>query len=76
MSQVKEKIPEFDVTITGKIKGFNIAKREEAQELRQELQRQVQELEGLRKLVKEQQAMLNVLNSRIERLEGFLRSFK
>lgn len=76
MSQVKEKIPEFDVTIMGKIKGFTIATREETQELRVELQRQEQALEGFRKLVKEQQAMLNVLNSRIERLEAFLRSFK
>jgi len=76
MSQMKEKVPEFDVTIIGKIKGFNIATREEAQELRAEMQRQEKELEGVRKLVKEQQSMLNVLNSRIERLEGFLRSFK
>jgi len=76
MSQMKEKVPEFDVTIMGKIKGFNIATREEAQELRAEMQRQEKELEGVRKLVKEQQSMLNVLNSRIERLEGFLRSFK
>jgi len=76
MSQAKEKVPEFDVTIMGKIKGFNISTREDAQALRQELQKQDQELEGLRKLVKEQQSMMNVLNSRIERLEAFLRSFK
>ena len=75
MSQVK-KAPEFDVTIMGKIKGFNISTREEAQELRQELQRLGEEFEGLRKLVKEQQSMMNVFNSRIERLESFLRSFK
>ncbi|MFQ6054294.1 MAG: hypothetical protein ACE5OO_08725 [Candidatus Bathyarchaeia archaeon] len=76
MSEVKDKVPDFDVTITGKIRGFNIATREEFQELREELQRQTKEHEGLRKLVKEQQAMMNVLNSRIERLESFLRSFK
>ncbi len=76
MSKANEKIPEFDVTIMGKIKGFNISTREEYQALRQEIQRQEQEFEGLRKLVKEQQAMMNVLNSRIERLESFLRSFK
>ena len=76
MSQGEEKIPEFDVTIMGKIKGFNIATREETQEFTTELRRQEQELDGLRKLVKEQQAMMNVLNSRIERLEAFLRSFK
>lgn len=76
MSQVKEKMPEFDVTIMGKIRGFDIATKEETKELIGEFQKQVKELEGLRKLVKEQQAMLNVLNSRIERLEGFLRSFK
>lgn len=76
MSQVKDKVPEFDVTITGKIKGFNIATREEEQELRIEQKRQDEEVESLRKLVKEQQAMMNVLNSRIERLEAFLRSFK
>lgn len=76
MSQSGERVPEFDVTIMGKIKGFNIATREEAEKLRQEFQRQMEEFEGLRKLVKEQQAMMNVLNSRIERLESFLRSFK
>ena len=76
MSQGEEKVPEFDVTIMGKIKGFNIATREETQEFVTELRRQEQELDGLRKLVKEQQAMMNVLNSRIERLEAFLRSFK
>ena len=76
MSEVREKIPEYDVTIMGKIKGFNIATREEAQAIMTELQRQEQELEGIRKLVKEQQAMMNVLNSRLERLEAFLRSFK
>ncbi len=76
MSQVKEKVPEFDVTIMGKIKGFNIATREEVQELRTEFKGLAQEFDALRKLVKEQQAMLNVLNSRIERLESFLRSFK
>lgn len=76
MSQVKERVPEFDVTIMGKIKGFNIATGKEMQELRTELKRQEEELGGLRKLVKEQQAMMNVLNSRIERLESFLRSFK
>lgn len=76
MSRVKEKAPEFDVTIMGKIKGFNISTREESQELRQELKRQEEELEGLRKLVKEQQSMMNVLTSRMERLESLLRSFK
>ncbi len=76
MSQGEEKIPEFDVTIMGKIKGFNIATREETHEIMTEVRRQEQEFEGLRKLVKEQQAMMNVLNSRIERLEAFLRSFK
>lgn len=76
MSKEEEKVPEFDVTIMGKIKGFNIATREEARDIITGLQKQEEELEGLRKLVKEQQAMMNVLNSRIERLESFLRSFK
>jgi len=76
MSKGDGEVSEFDVTIMGKIKGFNIATREEAREIMTGLQRQEEELEGLRKLVKEQQAMMNVLNSKIERLESFLRSFK
>ena len=75
MSQ-KGEVPEFDVTIMGKIKGFNIATREETKEVLSELHKQAEELEGIRKLVKEQQAMMNVLNSKVERLESFLRSFK
>jgi len=76
MSKAEKKIPEYDVTIMGRIKGFNIATREEYEALREELQKQEQEVEGIKKLVKEQQAMMNVINSRMERLEAFLRSFK
>ncbi len=76
MAKSKEKIPEFDVTIMGKIKGFNIATREESQEIRETILRQSEELEAFRKHVKELQAMMNAFNSRIERLESFLRSFR
>lgn len=76
MAKSKEKTPEFDVTIMGKIKGFNIATREESQEIRETILRQSEELDAFRKHVKELQAMMNTFNSRIERLESFLRSFR
>ena len=71
-----EEAPEFDVMISGKIRGFNIATREEADVLRNELSRQQEEINAVKKALKEQQTLINILNSKLDRMENFLRSFK
>jgi len=67
---------EFEVIISGKIKGFNIATAEEVAELREELSKQREEIERLIKDLKEQAGQINAINTRLDRIEAFLRSFK
>jgi len=67
---------EFEVIISGKIKGFNIATAEEVAELREELSKQKEEIERLIKDLKEQAGQINAINTRLDRIEAFLRSFK
>lgn len=76
MSKKVEETPEYDVMISGKIKGFNIATREMAEALRNELAKQREEIEAIKKALKEQQALINILNSNLDRIGNFLRSFK
>jgi len=75
---VKERVEarEFEVIISGKIKGFNIATAEEVAELREELSKQREEIERLIKDLKEQAGQINAINTRLDRIEAFLRSFK
>jgi len=72
---VNEGEEKFDVTIKGQIVGFNIATEERVQKLGKELQKQEKALNGLMKQVKEQQALLDVINARINRFESFLSSY-
>jgi len=65
----------FDVTIKGQITGFNIATEERVQKLGKELQRQEKTLNDFMKQVKEQKALLDVINLRIDRLESYLSSY-
>ncbi|MCD6264100.1 hypothetical protein J7L60_06820 [Candidatus Bathyarchaeota archaeon] len=76
MAKKVEEPPEFNVVITGKIKGFNIATGEEAAAIRKEMARQQEEIDAIKKALKEQQSLINLLNSKLERIENFLRSFK
>lgn len=76
MAKKVEETPEFDVMISGKIKGFNIATGEEMDALRKELDRQQEEIEAVKKALKDQQALINILNSKLDRIGNFLRSFK
>jgi ABC-type phosphate transport system auxiliary subunit len=72
MSEDEEK---FDVTIKGQISGFDIATTKRVLNLEKELQKQGKELETILKQVNEQKKLLDVINTRIERLESFLSSF-
>ena len=65
-----------DIVISGKIKGFNIATREEAVAIRKEMFKQQEEIEAVKKALKDQQALINILNSKLDRIGNFLRSFK
>ena len=73
MSEDEEK---FDVTIKGQITGFNIATTQRVLNLEKELQNQGKELETILKQVNEQKKLLDVINTRIDRLESFLSSFQ
>ena len=66
----------FDVTIKGQITGFNLATTERVLKLEKELQKQEKELNTIMKQVNEQKKLLDVINTRINRLESFLGSFK
>lgn len=65
----------FDVTIKGQISGFNIATTERVLKIDKELQKQGKDLKSLLKDVNEQKKLLDVINTRIDRLESFLSSF-
>jgi len=76
MAKKVEETPEFDVIISGKIKGFDIATGEVADALRKELARQQEEIEAVKKGLKDQQALINILNSKLDRITNFLTSFR
>jgi len=73
MSKSEEK---FDVTIKGEIIGYRIATLDQVQKIEKDIQKHEKELTKLLKNINEQKERLDLVYSRIERLEKFLASFQ
>lgn len=65
----------FDVTIKGQISGYGVATLNRVLKIEKEFQKQEKQMKELSKKVDEQKKLLNVLISRIDRLESFLSSY-
>ncbi len=64
------------VVIRGTVEGYDVASLEDLKKITDEFQRQQGEVDGLKRQFSDLQRFLNALNTRLERLEGFLKSFK
>lgn len=64
------------VVIRGTVEGYDVASLDDLKKVMDELQRQQEEIKGLKRQFSDLQRFLNALNTRLERLEGFLKSFK
>ncbi|RLI35113.1 hypothetical protein DRO55_05650 [Candidatus Bathyarchaeota archaeon] len=65
-----------NVVIRGTVEGYNVASLEDLKKLSDELKKIRDDLNLLKEQFGDLQRSLNATNSRLERLENFLRSFK
>jgi len=65
-----------NVVIRGTVEGYDVASLEDLKKILEEIQRQQEEINGLKAQLGSLQRFLNALNTRLERIEGFLKSFK
>ncbi len=64
------------VVIRGVVEGYEVASLDDLKKIGEELQRQQGEIDGLKRQFGDLQRFLNALNTKLERIEGFLKSFK
>jgi len=74
--EVKPSYQAHKVVIRGTVEGYDVASLEDLRRLADDLQKLQGDLNALREQFNDLQRALNATNSRLERLENFLRSFK
>jgi len=74
--EVKASYQAHKVIIRGTVEGYNVASLEDLKKLAEELRKLEGDLNTLKERFNDLQRILNATNSRLERVENFLRSFK
>jgi len=74
--EIKPSYRAHKVVIRGTVEGYDVASLEDLKKIAETLQRLQGDLNALKEQLNDLQRALNATNSRLERLENFLRSFK
>lgn len=76
MAKEEKKEEPYEVSISGLLTCGNIASKKDTDALDKSLSHLEDRVKSLEKMLKEQGRSINIIHTRLERLERFLKSFK